>query len=233
MMSCSRGDVVLLLFPHSDLITAKRRPALIVQSDNIETEIQQKVVAMMTSNLWRKGPTRVHVQAQSEAGKAMGIKVDSVVVCDNLATVLTAQIDEVIGRCPTMKEVDESLRAALALKGIERRPIGLAIVLIIVAAANIFGLIFGLTHREEFFTQFPRFTPELWTVYLLCPPIAIAALAALWFWRKWGLWLAYLVGALVFGIELYALPFGWHLARIIVSVGLITFFAKRAWQRFL
>jgi len=52
-MNYKRGDVVMLLFPHSDLITAKRRPALIVQSDNIATGIAQKVVAMMTSNLQR------------------------------------------------------------------------------------------------------------------------------------------------------------------------------------
>ncbi len=116
--------------------------------------------------------------------------------------------------------------------GAGRRPIGLAIVLIVVALANVFGLIYGLTHREEFFTQFPRFTMELWTAYLLSAPGAIIALTAMWFWRKWGLWLAYVVGALVFGIELYALPFGWHLVRIIVSVGLITFFARRVWQRF-
>ncbi len=115
-MSYKRGEVVLLLFPHSDLITAKRRPALIIQSDIIETEIQQKVVAMMTSNLWRKGPTRLFIEAESEVGKAMGIKVDSVVVCDNLATVLTAQIDEIIGRCPIMQDVDKSLRTALALE---------------------------------------------------------------------------------------------------------------------
>lgn len=28
-----RGDVILVLFPNSDLRTAKRRPALIVQAD--------------------------------------------------------------------------------------------------------------------------------------------------------------------------------------------------------
>ncbi|MCI0555446.1 MAG: type II toxin-antitoxin system PemK/MazF family toxin [Anaerolineae bacterium] len=115
MMSYSRGDVVLLLFPHSDLLTAKRRPALIVQSDNIDTGIQQKVVAMMTSNLLRTGPTRVQVEAQSATGKAMGIQVDSAIVCDNLATVLNAQIDALLGHCPIMQEVDVALRATLAL----------------------------------------------------------------------------------------------------------------------
>ena len=54
-MSYKRGDVVLLLFPHSDLLTAKRRPALIVQSDEIDTGIPQKIVAMITSNIQRTG----------------------------------------------------------------------------------------------------------------------------------------------------------------------------------
>lgn len=32
-----RGDVVLVLYPNSDLRTAKKRPALVVQADNLET----------------------------------------------------------------------------------------------------------------------------------------------------------------------------------------------------
>ena len=114
-MSFKHGDVVLLLFPHSDLLTAKRRPALIVQSDKIDTGIPKKIVAMITSNLQRIGPTRVQVDAHSETGKAMGIKIDSVVVCDNLATVLHSQIDEVIGHCPNMPGIEAALRAVLNL----------------------------------------------------------------------------------------------------------------------
>lgn len=114
-MNCKRGDVVMLLFPHSDLLTAKRRPALVVQSDSVITGIEQKVVAMMTSNLQRTGSTRVPVRTNSDAGMAMGIQVDSVIVCDNLATVLNAQIDKVLGACPLMLEVDAALKSTLAL----------------------------------------------------------------------------------------------------------------------
>jgi mRNA interferase MazF len=32
-----RGDVVLVVFPHSDLQTAKLRPALIIQADGLDT----------------------------------------------------------------------------------------------------------------------------------------------------------------------------------------------------
>lgn len=36
-----RGDIVLVLFPNSDLTTAKTRPAIIVQSDNLQTGLPQ------------------------------------------------------------------------------------------------------------------------------------------------------------------------------------------------
>jgi mRNA interferase MazF len=35
--SYKQGDVVLVLFPNSDLITAKIRPAVVVQADNLQT----------------------------------------------------------------------------------------------------------------------------------------------------------------------------------------------------
>ena len=45
-----RGDVVLVLFPHSDLRTAKLRPALVVQADNLHTGLLTDSV-VMTDNL--------------------------------------------------------------------------------------------------------------------------------------------------------------------------------------
>ena len=36
-MPFSRGDVVLVSYPDSNLRTAKRRPALVVQADNLQT----------------------------------------------------------------------------------------------------------------------------------------------------------------------------------------------------
>ena len=55
-----RGDVLLVVFPNSDLRTAKLRPALIVQADELQTGLPQVIVAMITSNLARaKHPSRV------------------------------------------------------------------------------------------------------------------------------------------------------------------------------
>jgi len=60
MTGYKRGDVVLVTFPNSDLKTAKLRPALIVQADDLNTGLSQVIIAMISSNLNRAGhPSRV------------------------------------------------------------------------------------------------------------------------------------------------------------------------------
>ena len=48
-----RGDVVLVLFPNSNLRTAKTRPALVVQADDLQTGLSQVTVAMISSQMSR------------------------------------------------------------------------------------------------------------------------------------------------------------------------------------
>ena len=114
-MSFKRGDVVLVRFPNSDLITYKKRPALVVQADGLNTGLPQKIIALITSNLSRKGPTRVLVKKNSQLGKHMGVLSDSVIVADNLATVQEREIDKVVGNCVETAYVDQALRRVLAL----------------------------------------------------------------------------------------------------------------------
>ncbi len=49
MMPPNRGDVVLVLFPDSNLVTAKRRPALVIQRDDLQSGLSQTIVAMVTT----------------------------------------------------------------------------------------------------------------------------------------------------------------------------------------
>lgn len=114
-MSYKRGEVILVRFPNSDLKTFKKRPALVVQADDVNTELHQRIVALITSNLERKGETRLEIQKDSSAGHYMGLRNDSVVVADNLVTVLDREIDKAIGTCPVMEQVDAALRRALGL----------------------------------------------------------------------------------------------------------------------
>jgi mRNA interferase MazF len=65
-----RGDVILVPFPHSDLRTAKPRPALVVQADNLQTGLPQIIVAMITSRLFRANhPSRVTVLIATPEGQ--------------------------------------------------------------------------------------------------------------------------------------------------------------------
>jgi mRNA interferase MazF len=113
--SCKRGDVVLVLFPNSDLCTAKTRPALIIQADYLQTGLPQVVVAMITSRLFRANPpSRVIIHLSTPEGRASGLLADSVVMTDNLATIGENAIDRIIGSV-TMAAVDVALRHTLAL----------------------------------------------------------------------------------------------------------------------
>jgi mRNA interferase MazF len=115
-MPYSRGAVVLVLFPDSNLVTAKRRPALVVQADRLDTGLAQTIVAMITSNLSRAShPSRVTVLRSSADGRRMGLLSDSVVMTDNLATVMDSEIDRRIGHCENMRAVDAALRHTLGL----------------------------------------------------------------------------------------------------------------------
>lgn len=110
-----RGDIVLVLFPHSDLRTAKLRPALVVQADHLQTDLPQLIVAMITSRMFRANhPSRIAIPLSTPQGQASGLLTDSVVMTDNLATIRESEIDRVIGSI-SMDGVDEGLRHTLDL----------------------------------------------------------------------------------------------------------------------
>jgi len=116
MTGYKRGMVVLVFFPNSDLVTAKRRPALIVQADNLETGIDQVIVAMITSNLARdKHVSRVRISKNSKEGIAAGVLTDSIIITDNLATIRFVEIDRVLGTLPSMQKVAKALKATFGL----------------------------------------------------------------------------------------------------------------------
>jgi mRNA interferase MazF len=115
-MNPRRGDFALVYFPHSDLTTIKLRPVLIVQADALNTGIPQVIVAMVSSNLARAGhPSRVTIRLAQAGGKLSGLKCDSVVMADNLATIELRLIKRVIGRMTGMKSLNDSLRRTLGL----------------------------------------------------------------------------------------------------------------------
>jgi mRNA interferase MazF len=115
-MTFKRGDVVLALFPDSNLRTAKPRPVLVVQRDHLNSGLDQVVVAMITSNMARVGhPSRVSVSLTTPEGQRTGLVSDSVIMTDNLRTILANHLDRVLGTWTDMTAVDAALRYTLSL----------------------------------------------------------------------------------------------------------------------
>jgi mRNA interferase MazF len=114
-VSYKRGDIVLVLFPNSDLQSTKLRPALVIQANDLETGLSQIIVAMITSRTVRSGhPSRVTLKLASVEGRKSGLLSDSVIMTDNIATIALTEVNRRIGAIE-MNKVNSSLRHTLAL----------------------------------------------------------------------------------------------------------------------
>lgn len=117
MTAYKKGTVVLVLFPNSDLVTAKRRPAVVVQADELNTGLEQVIVSMITSNLSRDGhPSRIRVNKDSEEGKKAGLLTDSIIMTDNLTTIRFLEIERTIGVLSDMDIINNALKTTFGLK---------------------------------------------------------------------------------------------------------------------
>ena len=110
-----RGAVVIVKYPNSDLKSVKLRPAVVIERDELQTGLTQIIVAMISSQTARAGhPSRVLIQRHTSAGRQSGLLHDSVVMTDNLTTVIAKAVSRVIGSLPRAG-IDAALRHTLDL----------------------------------------------------------------------------------------------------------------------
>jgi mRNA interferase MazF len=89
---------------------------LVLQRNGLQSDLRQTIVAMVSSNLARRGhPSRVFVSAASTEGRAGGLRLDSVIMTDNLATIFDNEFDSLLGQLPSMAAIDLALKHTLAL----------------------------------------------------------------------------------------------------------------------
>jgi mRNA interferase MazF len=118
-MTIKRGDVVLAWYPFASGKGAKRRPCLIVRNDVDNQKLANTVVAQITTLLHRRGDkSHLFIEIPTPEGQQSGLLHDSLISCNNLATIEQGLIDKVIGSLPVaaMQQIDTCLRAALQIK---------------------------------------------------------------------------------------------------------------------
>jgi mRNA interferase MazF len=94
----SRGDVVLVRFPHPSGLRGKKRPAVVVQSDAYAGTVKTVIVAEVTKNLvMASDPACLLIDVSTPEGKATGLVSNSVVSCLVLVTVYEDTIAQVLG----------------------------------------------------------------------------------------------------------------------------------------
>jgi len=111
----NRGDVVIIDFPYSDRTGSKVRPSLVVQSDTLNPIRHDAILAIITSMSSGRPGTEILLEVTSEPGS--GLRFDSYLQCDTLATLDQSLVLGVIGSlsAQTMQKVNQCLRAALGL----------------------------------------------------------------------------------------------------------------------
>jgi mRNA interferase MazF len=113
-----RGDVVIVYFPFSDQPTKKRRPAVVVQADVYNQLIAKTVVAMVTGNLARRNdPAHLFVDPATPEGASSGLRMPSLVSCNNLITIDQEDIVQTLGHLSDVltQQLNGCLKAALDL----------------------------------------------------------------------------------------------------------------------
>ena len=117
-MSIRRGDVVLAWFPFASAQGGKRRPCVIVQNDVDNQKLANTVVAQITSTVQRAGDkSHLLIEVSTPGGQQSGLLHDSVVSCNNLATIEQKLIQKTIGTlsAPLLAQLEACLKAALEL----------------------------------------------------------------------------------------------------------------------
>lgn len=108
-----RGEVYLVSFdPTLGAEIQKTRPALIVQNDVGNKYSPLTIVAAITSNVLRSGPTSVRVGAREG-----GLTVASAILLNQIRTIDKQRLRKRLGTLPTntMKRVDQAIMISLAL----------------------------------------------------------------------------------------------------------------------
>ena len=103
-----KGKIVLIPFPFTDLKTLKRRPALVILERDYDV-----IVAFISSNIPNSlGKYTIYINKTHPEFKLTGLKVNSIIYLDKLATIKKDLIIGEIGEIGTLlrTEINERFK---------------------------------------------------------------------------------------------------------------------------
>lgn len=109
-----RGKIVLVPFPFTDLSAQKIRPAIIISNPTFLKE--NVIVVFVTSKKTKAHPkTLVAIKKTSRDFQKTGLKIDSTIRCDKIATLERTLVLGEIGFLskPFMQRISTSLKSIL------------------------------------------------------------------------------------------------------------------------
>lgn len=108
-MSYKVNDIVLVRFPFTDLVSTKKRPALVLSSAPLSENIQIYIVAMITSKI---DSIKLRNDVILKEWEKSGLIHPSLVRLSKMTTVESEIIDKKLGRLtrPDFVKVGESLK---------------------------------------------------------------------------------------------------------------------------
>ncbi len=114
-----RGDIVIARFPYVGGVGSKVRPAVVVQCERLNRQLQNTILVMVTGNtrLVSTEPTQFLIDPATPEGASSGLSRLSAVKCENLATVVQSAIIDTIGHLSDAlkQRLNDCLKATLEL----------------------------------------------------------------------------------------------------------------------
>lgn len=88
-MKVNRGDVVMVNWIYSNQTGSKKRPAVVVQADYYNQQLDDTIVALITGSSRRRvgATTQLPITLSTPDGQKTGLRFDSIVQCENLVTI--------------------------------------------------------------------------------------------------------------------------------------------------
>ena len=114
----NRGEVILTFVENVGLPGGKVRPGLVVQSDSLNSKLNETIIAAITSNISRAHEShQLLIDISTPDGAASGLLHNSAVRCERLHPIPQSDVRRVIAHLSDalMHEIDECLKAALQI----------------------------------------------------------------------------------------------------------------------